>query len=107
MSRKEIYNEIKAKGLQGEVKKFFKKNFTNVPTKSLEEFLKKKCDCSKHESKKKDSRKCCHTKVTTVNIRTDNSDPIMYLMAEFAKLLATLVVKEVITDEEAKHIMKN
>jgi len=41
MDRKEMYAEITAKNLKEEVNRTFGKNFTNVSSANLEEFLKK------------------------------------------------------------------
>lgn len=41
MSRQEAYSAIKANSLQEEVKRVFKRNFTQVPTEALETFLAK------------------------------------------------------------------
>jgi len=58
MKRNELYAKVKSMNLAGEIKKFFGKNFTNVPNDKLEAFINKK-------STKKVEKKCCTTKEVT------------------------------------------
>jgi len=60
MDRKEAYNLVKSRNLQEEVKDKFGRNFTQVPTASLEEFL---CGCTSPSSSEEEKESAVESAV--------------------------------------------
>ena len=87
MTRKECYDYIKAKDLKEEVHKAFGKNFTNVSTGELEDFIAKK-------AVKNVEKKSCLPKKTACETSV------------MVKLISTLVKNRVISSKEADYILE-
>ena len=78
LSRQEVLKHIKEEGLQGVVKEHFGKNFTNVSTTELVEFL---ADNQEKEEKKK-------AKYTVSEVTCPLAEKLLEIGAEIAKLAA-------------------
>ena len=88
MDRKECYDYIKANNLKEEIANVFGKNFTNVSTQSLEDFIAKKA-VKKVEKKteKLPKKTVCET-------------------STMVKLIGVLVKNRVISKEDADYILE-
>lgn len=85
MSRQEVYNEIKRRGIENSIKETFGRNFTQVTTSSLIEFL----------------DNCCNKPATPACSNVDNKyDKIVLAVAKFLAALPKDVAEEAIKASE-------
>lgn len=97
LTRKEVYSLIKNNNLQEEVKKTFGKNYTNVPTKELSDFL-YLVKLSREEATKKKEYNVCYPDV--------NIEGIQEIFA-LTKLVDILRKKNILLASELDAIFNN
>lgn len=102
LTRKEVYSLIKNNNLQEEVKKTFGKNYTNVPTKELSDFLYLVKLSREEATKKKESKKCTHN-VCCSGINIEDIQELFALI----KLVDILRKKNILLASELDAIFNN
>lgn len=91
MNRQEIYKKIKSDNLAEDIKKYFGKNYTNVSTSLLEDWI-----------KSNEAEKVTFNEGT---IKAETIQPLCGLYDGFRQLVTTLVAHRAITPMEAEEVL--